>query len=112
MSLKKHAKKVIQIFGKTPHCRKKNVYLQPIIDTSSTMKQDFITVKTFAYPGDVPVVQSYMAMCGIETYMKNFTANRLAYPLGGIEMQVKTEDFERAKQALIDGGFSKPEDFE
>jgi len=112
LSLKKHAKKVIQIFGKTPHCRKKNVYLQPIIGTSSTMKQDFITVKTFAYPGDVPVAQSYMAMCGIETYMKNFTANRLAYPLGGIEMQVKAEDFERAKQALIDGGFSKPEDFE
>ncbi len=82
-----------------------------ITDTSSIMKQDFITVKTFAYPGDVPVVQSYMAMCGIETYMKNLTSNRLAYTIGNIEMQVKVEDFERAKQALIDGGFSKPEDF-
>lgn len=76
------------------------------------MKRDFVTVKTFAYPGEVPVVQSYMEMCGIETYMKNLTANRLAYTIGGIEMQVKTEDFERAKQALIDGGFAKPEDFE
>jgi len=91
---------------------KKTYIYNRITDTSSIMKQDFITVKTFAYPGDVPVAQSYMAMCGIETYMKNFTANRLAYPLGGIEMQVKAEDFERAKQALIDGGFSKPEDFE
>lgn len=75
------------------------------------MKEDFITVKTFGLPGDVPVVQSYMEMRGVETYMKNMVSNRLAYTIGDIEMQVRASDFERAKAALIEGGFSAPEDF-
>ena len=75
------------------------------------MKQDFITVKTFSFPADVTIVQTYMEMRGIEVYMKNLTSNRLAYTLGDIEMQVKTSDFEKAKAALIEGGFSRPKDF-
>ena len=76
------------------------------------MDRDFITVKTFSFPGDVPVVQSFMEMKGIEIYMKNLTSNRLAYTLGDIEMQVKTSDYDRAKAALIEGGFATPEDFD
>lgn len=75
------------------------------------MEKDFITVKTFAFPADVTIVQTYMEMRGIEVYMKNLTSNRLAYTLGDIEMQVKKDDFDRAKEALMEGGFSKPEDF-
>ncbi|SFK41274.1 hypothetical protein [Proteiniphilum acetatigenes] len=75
------------------------------------MEEHFITVKTFAFPADVPIVQSFMEMRGIETYMKNLTSNRLAYTLGEIEMQVKSSDYESAKEALIEGGFAKPEDF-
>lgn len=76
------------------------------------MGKDFVTIKTFTFPGDVPIVQSYLEMMGIETYMKNLTSSRLAYTLGEIEMQVKTSDYEAAKKALIEGGFAKPEDFE
>lgn len=76
------------------------------------MKKDFITVKTFSYPGDVAIVQSYMEMMGIDVYMKSLVSIRLSYPFGGIEMQVRTEDYDKAVQALIEGGFSKPEDFE
>ncbi len=75
------------------------------------MEKDFITVKTFTYPADVTMVQSYMEMMGIETYMKNLVSNRLAYTIGGIEMQVKVADYEAAKKALIEGGYSNPEDF-
>jgi hypothetical protein len=75
------------------------------------MEEHFITVKTFAFPADVSIVQSFMEMRGIETYMKNLTSNRMAYTLGDIEMQVKSSDYESAKEALIEGGFSKPEDF-
>lgn len=75
------------------------------------MEEKFITVKTFAFPADVPIVQTFMEMRGIEIYMKNLTSNRLAYTLGEIEMQVKSSDYENAKEALIEGGFSKPEDF-
>ncbi|WP_294080059.1 hypothetical protein [Proteiniphilum sp. UBA5384] len=75
------------------------------------MEEHFITVKTFTYPADIPIVQSFMEMRGIEIYMKNLTSNRIAYTIGDIEMQVKSSDYENAKEALIEGGFSKPEDF-
>lgn len=75
------------------------------------MEEHFITVKTFTYPADVAIVQSFMEMRGIDVYMKNFTLNRLTYPIFNIEMQVRSSDYESAKEALIEGGFSKPEDF-
>lgn len=75
------------------------------------MKEDFITVKTFTFPGDVPIVQSFMEMRGIEVFMKNLTSSRLAYSIGDIDMQVKVSDYEIAKEALIEGGFAQPEDF-
>lgn len=75
------------------------------------MKEKFVTIRTFSYPSDVPVVQSYMEMKGIEVYMKNLTTHMLSYPIGKIEMQVKESDYEIAKNALVEGGFAKPEDF-
>ncbi len=75
------------------------------------MDKDFVTIKTFNFPAEVAVVQSYMEMIGIETYMKNLVSSLLAYSIGDIEMQVKLSDYEAAKAALIEGGFSKPEDF-
>ena len=75
------------------------------------MEEEFITVKTFAFPADVSIVQTFMEMRGIEVFMKNLTASRLAYSIGDIEMQVKASDYEVAKNALIEGGFAEPEDF-
>ena len=77
------------------------------------MKEDsFVTVKRFNFPADATIVQTFMEMRGIEIYMKNMISNRLAYTLGDIEMQVKQSDYDRAKEALIEGGFAKPEDFQ
>lgn len=75
------------------------------------MEKEFITVKTFTFPADVSIVQTFMEMKGIEVFMKNLTASRLAYSIGNIEMQVKASDYDAAKNALIEGGFAKPEDF-
>ena len=75
------------------------------------MDEEFITVKTFAFPADVSIVQTFMEMKGIEVFMKNLTASRLAYSIGDIEMQVKASDYDAAKNALIEGGFAEPEDF-
>ncbi len=75
------------------------------------MEEDFITVKTFQFPADVSIIQTFMEMRGIEVFMKNLTASRLAYSIGDIEMQVKASDYETAKNALIEGGFAEPEDF-
>lgn len=75
------------------------------------MEEKFVTIKTFAFPADVAIVQSFMEMRGINVYFKNLVSNRLAYTIGDIEMQVKTSDYENAKAALIEGGFAKPDDF-
>lgn len=75
------------------------------------MEEKFITVKTFSFPADVTIVQSYMEMRGIDVYFKNLVSNMLSYTIGDIEMQVKTSDFEKAKAALIEGGFADPKDF-
>ncbi len=75
------------------------------------MEEEFITVKTFAFPADVSIVQTFMEMKGIEVFMKNLTASRLAYSIGDIEMQVRASDYNAAKNALIEGGFAEPEDF-
>ncbi len=74
------------------------------------MEHDFVTVKVFSYPAELPVVQSYMEMKGIEVYVKNMVVNQMVYPLG-LEMQVKKDDYERAKSALIEGGFAATDDF-
>lgn len=93
---------------------KKSVILRCIklfIKTHRFMSQDLVTVKIFNYPSDTPIVQSYMTMKGIDVYMKNLVLNQLSYPIGSIEMQVRQSDYEQAKEALIEGGFAKPEDF-
>ncbi len=72
---------------------------------------DLITIKTFNFPSEVAVVQSFLEMEGITVYLKNYTASQLSYSIGDIDMQVTEEDYEKAKQALIDGGFAVAEDF-
>lgn len=72
---------------------------------------DLITIKTFNFPSEVAVVQSFLEMEGITVYLKNYTASQLAYSIGDIDMQVTEVDYEKAKQALINGGFAVAEDF-
>lgn len=72
---------------------------------------DLVTIKTFNFPSEVAVVQSFLEMEGITVYMKNYTASQLSYSIGDIDMQVAEEDYEKAKVALIEGGFAVAEDF-
>ena len=72
---------------------------------------DLVTIKTFNFPSEVAVVHSFLEMEGITVYMKNYTASQLSYSIGDIDMQVAEEDYEKAKAALIEGGFAVAEDF-
>lgn len=75
------------------------------------MNQNLVTVKTFNLPGDIPVIQSFLGKEGIEVFIKNITTHRLVGPIGDIEMQVRTTDYQQAKEALIEGGFASHKDF-
>lgn len=72
---------------------------------------DLVTIKTFNFPADVAIAQSFLEMEGITVYLKNYTASQLSYSIGDIDMQVAEEDYEKAKKALIEGGFAVKEDF-
>lgn len=72
---------------------------------------DLVTIKTFNFPSEVSVAKSFLEMEGITVYLKNLTASQLSYSIGDIDMQVSEKDYEKAKAALIEGGFSQPEDF-
>lgn len=72
---------------------------------------DLITIKTFTFPSEIAIVQSFLEMEGITVYLKNYTASQLSYSIGDIDMQVTQDDYEKAKAALIEGGFSVEEDF-
>jgi hypothetical protein len=73
---------------------------------------DLITIKTFNFPSEVAIAQSFLEMEGITVYLKNYTASQLSYSIGDIDMQVSEEDYEKAKAALIEGGFAVEEDFQ
>lgn len=72
---------------------------------------NLITIKTFNFPSEVAVVQSFLEMEGITVYLKNYTASQLSYSIGDIDMQVAEVDYEKAKKALIEGGFADSKDF-
>ena len=47
------------------------------------MKEDsFVTVKTFNFPADATIAQTFMEMRGIDIYMKNVVSNRWHIPWG------------------------------
>lgn len=73
---------------------------------------DLITIKTFNFPSEVTVAKSFLEMEGITVYLKNYTASQLSYSIGDIDMQVAEKDYEKAKAALIEGGFAVEEDFQ
>ncbi len=74
-------------------------------------EEKLVTIKTFNLPADIPIVQSFLETEGIQVFVKNLTTHRLIGPICDIEMQVKSSDYLLAKRALIEGGFSKDEDF-
>ena len=45
------------------------------------MEEELITVKTFSFPADVTIVQSFMEMRGIEVFMKNLVSTEWHTPL-------------------------------
>ena len=74
------------------------------------MKTDnFVTVITFVYPHEVGIPSSLLESEGIECFVRDdLTLNIVPFysnAIGGIRLQVKESDAQRATDILIEGGF-------
>ncbi len=77
--------------------------------------ENWITVATFTYPTEVALIKSYLEAEGIEFNMKDELAiqadNFMSNAIGGVKLQVTSEDLERVKQIVIEFGFTPDQDF-
>lgn len=74
---------------------------------------DLVTIKTSNIPGEMAVAKTYLENNEIFCLLKDELINQI-HPagLGGIKLQVREEDAQRAAELLIEGGFARKEDFE
>lgn len=74
---------------------------------------NFITVKASDIYNDVSIAKSYLEDRGIFCILKDELTNQVhPYAIGGVKLQVSEEDVQEAINLLIEGGFSRKEDFE
>ncbi len=77
--------------------------------------ENWITVATFTYPTEVALIKSYLEAEGIEFNMKDELAiqadNFMSNAIGGVKLQVTSEDLERVKQIVIEFGFTPDQEF-
>ena len=72
----------------------------------TNLSNTFITIYTCSYPTDAAVIKGRLIAEGIECFLQDeltIGANPLySNAVGGIKLQVKIEDFEKAKAILMD----------
>lgn len=74
---------------------------------------NFITVKASDIYNDISIAKSYLEDNGIFCILKDELTNQVhPYGIGGVKLQVREDVVEEAIKLLIEGGFSKKEDFE
>ncbi len=74
---------------------------------------NFITVKASDIYNDVSIAKSYLEDRGIFCILKDELTNQVhPYAIGGVKLQVSEGDVQEAINLLIEGGFSRKEDFE
>jgi len=72
---------------------------------------ELLTVKTSDFEAELVVAKSYLEDNGIEC-MINSIYPTLTMIGGGVKLEVREEDYERAVDLLIKGGFATREDYE
>lgn len=77
---------------------------------------EFVTVKISIYPNDLVIAKSYLEDHDVFCIIKDGTIMQVqpfySDSSGGAKLQVPEEQFEKAVDLLIEGGFTKKEDYE
>jgi hypothetical protein len=77
---------------------------------------ELVTIRTFNNPIDFHMAKSYLGSAQIDCFGKDEYINQVnpfyTNAVGGIKLQVPSDQVEEAIRLLIEGGFAKPEDYE
>jgi DNA-directed RNA polymerase subunit RPC12/RpoP len=78
------------------------------------MSNSLVTITTFVYPHELGVPCSLLESEGVECFVRDeFTTGTFPHfsnSIGGIRLQVRESDAQRALEILIEGGFIHKED--
>lgn len=72
---------------------------------------ELVTIKTSDFEAHLAIAQSYLIDNGIDCVINSGYISISQPDSGSATLQVRSEDYARAKKLLIEGGFSKSEDF-
>ncbi|MBK5721093.1 hypothetical protein JGH11_09455 [Dysgonomonas sp. Marseille-P4677] len=72
---------------------------------------ELLTVKTSDFEANLAIAKSYLIDNGIDCVVNSGYISISQPDSGSATLQVRSGDFDRAKELLIKGGFSKREDF-
>ena len=80
------------------------------------MQEKLVTIKVFTFLPELYMAKSFLESEEIMCFVKDEIISQVL-PLvptifGGVKLQVREEDAEKAIQLLIEGGFAKAEDFQ
>lgn len=77
---------------------------------------NLITIKTFTYPHELAIIRSRLESEGIYCFAQDELTAQVhpfnSNAIGGIKLQVREEDVERAISILKEGGYINEEDFQ
>lgn len=72
---------------------------------------NWITISTYEYSQQAHIVKNYLESEGVIVFMKDdmttSVASYYAHAIGGIKLMVKEQDFDRALDILVEGGYLK-----
>ncbi len=70
-----------------------------------------IIIKTSDFEANLAIAKSYLIDNGVDCIVNSGYISISQPESGSATLQVRSEDYARAKELLIEGGFSKEEDF-
>ncbi len=70
-----------------------------------------VTIKTSDFEANLAIAKSYLIDNGIDCVINSGYISISQPDSGSAILQVREEDYNRAKELLIEGGFSNKEDF-
>lgn len=74
--------------------------------------EDLVTVKMSDFEGDLLIAKSFLIDNGIDCVINSEYLSISTTEGGAVRLQVREEDYNRAVELLISGGFATREDYE
>ncbi len=79
-----------------------------------TMNNDLVTIKTFTYPHEAGIIRSRLESEGIYCFLQDELTAQVhpfySNAIGGVKLQVREEDLEKAIRILKESGYLQEED--